>query len=398
MNLIQKLKFIIGDYDILSNLKEQKPFVPFCDEAVSFLSDLSKEILKEKDLGLPDIITFAFFCRRANLENLKKEYSNTNRLGMGVSLHFAASNMPLMFAYTFLSGILSGNCVILRLSTRESEEEKIIIKKIIDLLNLRHKSFKNRIVFVRYEHDEDINDMLSKMCDVRVIWGTDSSVEEIRKSKLPPKSIDIPFPSRSSIVILNSKEILIEKDIDLLIKNFYNDTFLYDQNACSSPRVVYWYGNKKDTKNARELFWNKLNEMLDKNKYNVQEVISVGKLSAAFIIAGKYDDVKIEHFDNKIVIVKVKKLKPDMWENSIAGGFFIEAEGENIDDILPMCTKYAQTLSSFGFDNEKIVQFLIENKVFGIDRVVNVGNALDFSLMWDGFNLIDMMSRGISLK
>ena len=397
MDLIKKLNFIIGDYDILQGLKHEKPLVPFCDESVSFLSDLSKELLREKDIDFSDIITFAFWCRKANLEKLKSEYMDNNRLGRGISLHFAASNMPLMFAYTFSVGILSGNCVILRLSEKKTESEKIVIDKIINLLNSKHKSFKNRIVFLRYEHDYEINDMLSKMCDVRVMWGSDNALEEIKKSKLTQKSIDIPFPSRSSLVILKSSEVLKEDDIDLLIKKFYNDTFLYDQNACSSPRIVYWYGNKKDTKKARELFWYKLNEMLDKNEYIVQPTISVGKLSAAFIMADKYDDVKIKHFDNKIVLVKVKKLKRDMWEDSMAGGFFIESEGESMEDILPICTKYAQTLSAFGFDNEKIVRFLIEKKVFGIDRVVDIGNALDFSILWDGFDLIDMMSRKIGM-
>ena len=28
-----------------------------------------------------------------------------------------------------------------------------------------------------------------------------------------------------------------------LCKNFYNDTYLFDQNACTSPQSILWIGN-----------------------------------------------------------------------------------------------------------------------------------------------------------
>ena len=42
-----------------------------------------------------------------------------------------------------------------------------------------------------------------------------------------------------SIIKLNSKE------LGSLAEKFYNDTFYIDQNACSSPHLVYWIGKKK---------------------------------------------------------------------------------------------------------------------------------------------------------
>ena len=50
---------------------------------------------------------------------------------------------------------------------------------------------------------------------------------------------------------------------DLLTTNFYNDTFLVDQNACSSPSKVFWLGNNDDNKAAKSLFWEQLEQRLD---------------------------------------------------------------------------------------------------------------------------------------
>ena len=38
---------------------------------------------------------------------------------------------------------------------------------------------------------------------------------------------------------------------------------------------------------------------------------------------------------------------------------------------------------------------LMSAGVFGVDRIVQIGHALDFSLIWDGMDLIAQMSREI---
>ena len=30
-----------------------------------------------------------------------------------------------------------------------------------------------------------------------------------------------------------------------IIQNFWNDTYYTDQNACTSPRIIFWTGEKK---------------------------------------------------------------------------------------------------------------------------------------------------------
>jgi hypothetical protein len=46
--------------------------------------------------------------------------------------------------------------------------------------------------------------------------------------------------------IINSKifDKISKKKLSSLIKNFYNDTYLVDQNACSSPHLILWYGGQ----------------------------------------------------------------------------------------------------------------------------------------------------------
>ena len=57
-----------------------------------------------------------------------------------------------------------------------------------------------------------------------------------------------------------------------------------------------------------------------------------------------------------------------------------------------------QTLTYLGFKKEKILKFIIDEKLNGIDRVVPIGSALNIGLTWDGFNLINVLSREIEIK
>ncbi len=74
-------------------------------------------------------------------------------------------------------------------------------------------------------------------------------------------------------------------------------------------------------------------------------------------------------------------------------GFFYETEVRSLDEITPLCGEELQTFTYLGFEQNEIVQWLNKTVPIGIDRVVPVGNSMDFSLIWDGFDLISEMSR-----
>ena len=55
-----------------------------------------------------------------------------------------------------------------------------------------------------------------------------------------------------------------------------------------------------------------------------------------------------------------------------------------------------QTLTYFGFKKNEIKEFIRKSNVIGIDRIVPVGRAFDMSPLWDGFDIINSLSRVVS--
>ncbi len=400
----------IATPDQCKALTQLQPKEVFAEETLQFLDLLSRSLRHHPESKqMPDLMSYAFWCRRAHLEQMKKEYVDPKepRIGRGVSLHFASSNMPVLFAFSLTAGLLAGNVCIVRLPRKETRQEQVIIEVMKNVIQKSCPEFDGRIILCRYDHDAEINQMLSEICDVRVLWGTDVSIAEIRKARLKPGAIDICFGTRYSAAILDAKTVADTEEMDLLVKDFYNDTYLNDQNACSSPRILYWVGEKVIVRRAKERFWAALYRLLQERNYEVPAYVAVQKLDAALMMAACNSDVKILRAgesvakkklpicteNNRIVRVQVPMLHADMWERTVPGGFFLEAQGETTDGLFPVLDRRCQTLTCYGIDRKQLTEQLAEAEVTGVDRLVDVGHALDFSLTWDRHNLIEEMSR-----
>lgn len=394
------IEYLLGDKEELLNIRSQKPMHIFSDRTIEFLAEVSsylKETNRKRSYG--DVAAFSFWFRKAHLEALRTGCDKEYHVGRGISLHFAPGNIPTQFAYTAAMGLLAGNCVIVRLSRNETPEGRMVIDAFRHVMDEDFPEFKGRIIFIRYPHDKKITDMLSMLCDVRVMWGSDESINIIRQSPIKAGAIELPFSARDSAAVFNASEILKTDDFLPLCKDFYNDTYLNDQNACSSPHIIFWLGNEKEVSLAKERFWKAFEDILDERKWEIQAETAVKKLTASYVAATCIPQLKIIKNDNRIVRLEIPKdyeSKEELWKFSEPGGFFMELQGENLEDMIPALGRTCQTVSVFGVDLQQFKKMAFENRVKGVDRVVNVGHTLDFDVIWDGFDLINSMSRKIN--
>jgi len=393
--VFERVEFLVGSSDVLSGISDIPAMRVFDDRTISFLSALSGKILKSGTANrYPDVVTFAFWCRKANLLLLRKQFDADARLGRGVAFHISPSNVPLNFAYSMAAGMLSGSANIIRLPSKEFEQTKILCDIIVALLREnRFDCIAERLCLVKYPHDKEVTDALSAICSTRVIWGGDTTISEIRKSPLPPRANDITFADRYSICVINADMYLAECDKTRTAQGFYNDTYLSDQNACTSPRILVWFGN--EIEKAKEVFWASLYKQLD--RYEMLPIQVVDKLSTFFAYAANSDCNLVKQDDYKIVRVSIKRIDKSITDYLENSGFFYEYDAAVLEDILPVCGRRCQTLSYIGFDSKELRDLIMENSPHGIDRIVPIGKTMDFSLIWDGHDLIRELSRVVAI-
>lgn len=378
-----------------------RPLRPFAPEALDFLSALSATLLKEREAkAYPDVITFAYFCRKAHLARLQEEYAGQldDRLGRGVVFHIAPSNVPINFAYSLTAALLSGNGSIVKASSRDFPQTRIVCRAMEKLLTEDFAALAPYVCVVTYPREaQEVTEAFSARCHARVIWGGDETVRRVREAALPPRAVEVAFADRYSLLCIRPEAVtaLSEEELERLAKDFYNDTYLTDQNACTSPRLIYWVG-ERDSREASERFFRAVGAYA-RQRYELAPVVAVDKLTAACRTAMSLEGAEIVTApDNWVARVRVKRLCPELYDLRSPGGFFLEYAAPTLDALRDFVTPRVQTLSYLGFQPEKLRHFVLENRLTGIDRIAPVGHTMDFALTWDGYDLIRTLSRSVS--
>lgn len=398
LDILKKVSFLSGSAELALCIADTPALIPFDDSILDFLNDVSKAIMSDsRSRAFSDVITFAFWIRKASMTKLREKHEIKDgycHLGKGVAFHIAPSNVPVNFAYSLVSGLLCGNINIVRIPTKDFPQVGIIVDAFNSAL-IKDELFKKYVFLVRYERDKDINDLFSSVADVRIIWGGDNTISELRKSPLPPRSGEVTFADRYSLAVIDSDSYLAVEDKTRVASDFYNDTFFTDQNACTSPRIIIWTGSESEK--AKKIFWEKEGELVQK-KYQFQPIQGVNKLTSSLLLSVFESGCRIEpHDDNLIVRVKVPEINNSLMNYKDNSGFFLEYDCMDIMELHDLCNdKRCQTLAYIGDPN--VLRPLIESGIKGIDRIVPMGKTMDFDLIWDGYNLTSALCRTIVLS
>ena len=215
----------------------------------------------------------------------------------------------------------------------------------------------------------------------------------------------------------------LQNALKQLAVNFYNDTFAIDQNACSSPKTVLWIKSDGAEGNAlKDKFYKALHEVVI-SKYELQDSVAVDKFTQLCVDAINLNNtnntdkancvdskvwtsnttpsIKFEKGEDNLIYRIALKDNLEGVEQleslSFKAGYFYEANLSSLEPLLKLTNTKFQTLCVYGIDKEQVIDYLIENGCTGIDRVVNIGRALDIDVNWDGFDLIRTSSREITL-
>lgn len=375
-----------------------KPVAPYSAQALAFLADLSQELLlKPESRQYPDIAAFAFWCRSANLSRLARDFDTRHRrIGRGLVLHIAPGNVPVNFAFTLAFGMLAGNANIVRLAESQHPQTDILCQAISRLFDdPAHAGIAAMNRVVQYPRDDAITAVLSARASARVLWGGDQTIAHLRALPTSPRCIDIAFADRYSLALLDSKAVLDESDEGTLrlAQAFFNDVYLQDQGACSSPHLLIWHGQEVVAEQAQTKFWSALFKVL-KSKYEIAPIHAVDKFVHLCRTATVLPEASgsILHA-NLAYRVRLQNLPAGIELHRGKAGFFFEYNTQDFDCLQTIVGARYQTLTTFGFDGDSLAKRVIDLGLPGIDRIVPIGQALDIGVIWDGYDLIGTLSR-----
>lgn len=391
---------------LLSQIAFAKPMKPFNARFLEFIQEISDTIMDNREfLQYPEIVTMAQWMREEHLKEIYRHYESRRQnkiwLPRGVVLHFAPSNVDSLFIYSWFLSLLVGNINIIRLSQDRSTQVKLLLAMLNSILGQAHfKTIRERNLIVSYGHEETITKELSNFCNVRVIWGGDETIRQIRAISLPPRATELVFADRFSMAAFKADAILNtpEKEIDKLAENFYNDAFLLNQKACSSAKLLFWIGEEKNINRAKEYFWSALKKVIYQKKIHWDDGVGITRMITGYRYAAEGLTDKLSTAGTQFPYrVHVRKFKDDLRELHCGGGFMLEAEKPTLMDVVDLITLKDQTLAVYGFSKDELEEFAWQLGGYGIDRIVQIGQALNFQVVWDGYDMLTYFTREVTV-
>ncbi len=391
--LDHKIQYLVGNQSILEKIQEVPALPLFSDTVMDFFDQLSRRLLAKEMRKYSDIVAYGFWIRRSSLEQQRKRYHDSmQRLGRGVAFHITPSNIPIQFVVSLTYALLSGNASIVRISQKKYPQVDIICRSIQDVIDDMYPQMSKYICIIRYEHDDLVTEELSSICDIRMVWGGDRTIDKIRRLKVNPRCIDLGFANRYSLAVIDS-DAYLEKDYDHIARDFYNDTYYSDQNACSSPRLIVWTGNRIGE--AKMIFWEKLQKLVNA-RYQMSDISASDKLLNTALAASAYPGLREIKDNNLLVRLELPELFPDIMEHMGNCGYFLEYSTSKLEELVPVLKKQCQTITFIGAIEDTLRNIIDKYGVRGVDRLVPVGHGMDLSFVWDGIDLPEILSRRIS--
>ena len=392
---------------ILHRLSSQPAWQPFDERVVNFIGRLSQKILvSPKVREFPELAALGHWFRKARLldmaQNSRTPVRGRAQIGRGLAFHLAPSNVDSVFMYSWLISLLAGNTNLVRVSQKGGPQQDFLTGLLREVAqSSEHADVADRFVLLTYPHDDHITAQISEACMVRVIWGGDATVRTIRAIPLRPMATELCFADRFSAAALSAVAVITADNAKFreLIQGFYNDTYWFAQQACSSPRMVAWVGTEPDVDAAKSRFWPALTKEVEARGAENAPAMVMARLGAAFEyaaygLAGLSNDAHVVDFPAKLELTtsSLEKIR----EIHCGNGLFVQMRVNFLSELGSKFTDKEQTLAVYGFEEQDYLALISTLQPRALDRMVPVGTALAFDPVWDGQELVTSFTRLIT--
>lgn len=374
---------------------------PFDDISLAVLGDLSKKLLRAPLAAqAPQLVTLGFWLRPSQLTLAAERFasklpSDAYSKARGIALHLPPQNVDTLFVYSWALSFLAGNVNIVRLPTEMTDVLAWLMTTISDVLD-EHGLVASQI-FCRYPHSSNMTACLSARADLRMIWGGDEKIAAVSRDPVRPDGLSLGFSDRKSFSVVSASAYaaMDERARDRAAGQLYNDIFWFDQMGCGSPRVIFWLGAPGG--DATD-FYRRLDTIALQKGFAVEIGTALAKFSHMNERLASEHARRGTRFSNRLSVLEAD-IDPALILGKAQGaGMLYDITISDVAQIAPLLNRHTQTITHLGLSEAELSALADVMATHGGYRLVPVGEALSFSDIWDGIDLIAHMVRQITVK
>lgn len=327
---------------------------------------------------------------------------------VGTVLHWPAANVPIQPLLSLTCGLLSGNRNIVRVPAGLVE----FMRKVLECAPPSIAEVFDRVLFLAFPSDRrDLASMCAERSDAAMVWGGQEAVSQVRSLPFPHWArIQVFGPRTSAAMVLLDERLMAQADeLKKLCRRIARETWQFDQEACSSPLVLYVQtpvsGAASDreagpvVREAEHVFLQMLAQAFDeeqrahpRRELSARMSVDIAKARADWLL----EDEQAQVIASKgpawtILHGGLMNREPAL----LQGKTLNVVSTDDLEAIAARMDGSVQTLGLWVCDPDLEQRIVRAAQHSGVDRVVRLGMMHVFNTPWDGHELVRSLCRRV---
>jgi acyl-CoA reductase LuxC len=311
---------------------------------------------------------------------------------VGVVGHWPAGNIEIQPILSMTCGLLGGNGCLVRVPGGLRDPTRLLMEKLVE--SDSNRVLTSRVLMLAFDHNrQDLHQALARSVDGAMIWGGEEAVLEVRSMPFPHWARVAVFGPRMSVAAMDADSWCDLQKREVLCRRIARDVWQFDQQACSSPQVLFLEG--REGQSAHEFVQALKAAFVSENQLHPRETIQAALTTAICRARASW---LLENEANMAMFPKGPEWTilfghgPEIPQPT-QGKTLTVLEVNDLLDTVATMDGNVQTLGLAIADPEKEAGLASAAAKRGVDRIVQLGRMHVFAPPWDGVDLIRIMVR-----
>jgi hypothetical protein len=361
---------------------------------------------EEETAGIPGVPFLRMWLRRGTLEPIiARELGSSALCGgwtedgrarlkpfpLGIVGHWPAGNIEIQPVLSMTCALLGGNASLVRVPSGLVEPTKMIMQK---LEQTDTRALAGRVRMLAFDHTRrDLHEAVARSVDGAMAWGGEEAVLQVRSLPFPHWGRLAIFGPRISIAAMDRDSWSAPREQESWCKRIARDVWQFDQQACSSPQVLFL--EKKAGCSPWDFVESLRKAFESENRLHPRREIQAALTTAICQARASW---LLDSAAKRAVFPP----GPD-WTILLGSGSEIPkpTQGKTltvleVDDLLDPLEKLDGSVQTLGLamaDPAREESLAAVAARRGVDRIVKLGRMHVFAPPWDGVDLIRPMVR-----
>ncbi|MFX0072195.1 MAG: acyl-CoA reductase [Candidatus Hermodarchaeota archaeon] len=382
-------------------------------EIIDFFQEYSDVLRKNPFVNrIEGVIFLSAWLKRSNfIQIVEKNFKNLDYLEhfvgdkkkikaqpRGIASHWIAGNVPTLGLFSLFQSLFVGNINILRIPPASHDIVIKLLKVFSELKTdsgLSGRDLLKSASIIYYDKSElKVNEELSEIADVRIVWGGEEAVKAISNLSKRSHCEDIIFGPKYSFSVFDT-EAIESNNFLRYIRFLVNDIILFDQAACTSPHTVFFEKSSKSLKEITNIMaeqFRKTSRRFPKTEVNQFITTKIINIRAEYALDPSKSVFCDKENDWTILLNNELALEEPIESRTI----FVK-EIDSIMQTVPLITKKIQTIGCAIENKTKLIEFADQVTFNGVARCVNLGQMHLFDSPWDGMLFLSRLVNWTTL-